>query len=422
MLGRCDALRRHRLSVAACMVVAGLSLAPHAGAAGPRDPAPGTRIAVDIADLPDPYAEPSPANPARHVARPEGVSPRVPEGFEVTLFADGLSHARWLTVADNGDVFLAESRAGRVTLLRDDDGDGRADLIKPFITGLSRPHGMAIEDGYFYVADTEAVWRFAYRLGESAPRGQGEAVTAPGALGSGRGHWTRSLVFAPDGAHFFVAVGSRGNIAEEEPPRATIQRFRRDGGGQETWASGLRNPVGLAIQPGTGALYTVVNERDGLGDRLVPDYLTRVEKGAFYGWPYAWLGPNPQPDFAERRPDLVARTVTPDLLFRAHSAPLGLAFYDGGQFPADYRGDAFVALHGSWNAATPRGYTVVRAPFEDGRPVGHYEVFMSGFWIAGRDTAQVWGRPVGVAVAPDGSLLVADDVGQTVWRVRHRGD
>lgn len=377
---------------------------------------------VTLDDLPAPYAEASPANPPRHVTRPQGVVPRVPDGFEVSLFADGLTHARWLMVAENGDVFLAESRAGRVTLLRDSDGDGRADLIQPFITGLSRPHGMAIRGDYFYVADTNAVWRYAYRLGATSPDGEGEAVTAPGALGDGGGHWTRSLLFAPDGEHFFVAIGSRSNIAEEDPPRATIQRFRHDGSGQETWASGLRNPVGLAIEPTTGALHAVVNERDGLGDRLVPDYLTRIEKGAFYGWPYAWLGSNPQPGFAQRRPDLVARTKTPDLLFRAHSAPLGLAFYDGAQFPASYRGDAFVALHGSWNAGEPRGYSVVRVPFKDGRPVGHYEVFMSGFWIAGRDTAQVWGRPVGIAVTPDGSLLAADDVGQTVWRVRYRGD
>ncbi|MGH6954896.1 MAG: PQQ-dependent sugar dehydrogenase, partial [Alphaproteobacteria bacterium] len=196
--------------------------------------------------------------------------------------------------------------------------------------------------------------------------------------------------------------------------------FDGGGGGQRTFASGLRNPVGIAFHPESRDLYVVVNERDGLGDGLVPDYLTRLEDGGFYGWPYSYIGSNPQPGFADRRPDLVARAIVPDLLFRAHSAPLGLAFYDGAQFPPEYRGDAFVALHGSWNAGRPTGYAVVRVPFKSGRPLGHYETFMTGFWIKGTDTAVVRGRPVGLAVAADGSLLVADDYAGVVWRVSYR--
>jgi glucose/arabinose dehydrogenase len=210
-------------------------------------------------------------------------------------------------------------------------------------------------------------------------------------------------------------------VAEEEPPRATIRVFAADGSGGRTFASGLRNPVGIAIRPGSDELWAVVNERDGLGDGLVPDYLARVREGAFHGWPYAYAGPNPDPDFGAKRPDLVAATVVPDVLFESHSAPLGLVFYEGAQFPDEYRGDAFVALHGSWNRSRPTGYKVVRVPFEDGRPVGGYENFAVGFWIEGEETARVWGRPAGLALGGDGSLLVADDAGGTVWRIRWVG-
>jgi glucose/arabinose dehydrogenase len=345
---------------------------------------------------------------------------RVPPGFRVNVFADGLAHARWMTVAPGGDVFLAESGAGRVTLLRDADGDGTAELEVPFAAGLERPHGLAVRPGWLYVADTERVWRYAYEPGQTRAKGPPEAVTAAGALGGGAGHWTRNIAFNPDGTRFYVAIGSRANIAEEPPPSATVQEFAADGTRQRTFASGLRNPVGIAFYPGADDLYVVVNERDTLGDALVPDYLTRITPGGFYGWPYSYLGSNPQPGRAHKRPDLVAKAIVPDLLFLAHSAALGLVFYDADQFPPDYRGDAFVALHGSWNSGRPRGYTVVRVPFRDGRPAGHYETFASGFWVRGEKRAQVWGRPAGLAVAADGSLLVADDVSQRVWRITYR--
>jgi len=383
------------------------------------DQVPGARVLLRPVDLPVPFATPSADNPPETVARPATPPFRVPDGFRVDLFAADLADARWLEVAPNGDVFLAEPRAGRVTLLRDGDGDGAAELRTVYAEGFRRPHGLAVEGDWLYVADIERVWHVPWRAGATAAPGAAEPVTEWGAFGGGGGHWTRNMVFSRDGSRFFVTVGSASNIGEEPPPRATVQSFAADGSDQRTLASGVRNPVGIALYPGTDDVYVVVNERDGLGDGLVPDYLTRLVPGAFYGWPYAYIGPNPQPGLAGP-PDLIASALVPELLFRAHSAPLGLVFYDALQFPPDYRGDAFVALHGSWNSAAPTGYMVVRVPFEAGRLQGGYETFLSGFWSEGRDKARVWGRPAGLAVAADGSLLVADDVGNVVWRVSYR--
>jgi glucose/arabinose dehydrogenase len=345
----------------------------------------------------------------------------VPPGFRVNIFHEGFRHARWLAVAENGDVFVAETRADRVRLIRDADGDGIAEELHTFSDEIARPHGLAVAGGHLYVSDPRQVWRYAYRPGQTERAHSAELVTPAGALGDGGGHSTRSLAVSPDGRHLYVAVGSRGNLAEEREPRASVQRFTLDGKEQATFASGLRNPVGIAFRPGTSELYVTVNERDGLGDELPPDYLTRVQEGQFYGWPYAYTGANPDPDLGLRRPDLVAKSRVPDLLFRSHSAPLGLVFYDATQFPQAYRGDAFVALHGSWNAARPRGYMVARVPFEGGRPAGGYESFVSGFWIGGETPPRVWGRPSGLAIAKDGSLLIADDVSGVVWRVAYVG-
>ena len=382
---------------------------------------PGTTYSVRPEDLPPPGATASASNPPRRVQRPEQAWPQVPPGFKVTLFAEGLGRARWLEVAPNGDVFLTQPRDGQITLLRDSKGDGKADIVQPFLKGLSNPHGMAFQPGAFYFADVRGVWRVPYEAGDQQASATPRLVTRPGALGGRSGHSTRILAFDPTGERFYVAVGSAGNIAVEKTPRATVQVFDADGKNQADFATGLRNPVGLTFHPETGKLYTVVNERDGMGDELVPDYLTEVREGAFYGWPYAYIGPNPQPGFAERAPDLVAETVVPDLLFRSHSAPLGLVFYEGASFPADYQGDAFVALHGSWNAAKPRGYMVARVPFENGQPQGGYEAFMTGFWQGGSAPAQVWGRPAGLAVWQDGSLLIADDTAGVIWRVSYEG-
>ncbi len=383
------------------------------------DQPPGQRFHVRPTDLPAPYASDSVANSAIRIARPRGATLDLPPGFRANLFADGFAHARWLAVAANGDVFLAQPRPGKVTLLRDADGDGKAELKVTFADGFDRPHGLAFHGGYLYVADLRRVWRLAYRPGQTKAVGPAQAVTEAGALGGGGGHWTRNLAFSPDGKRFYVSIGSRGNLGEDPEPRATVREFDARGGTGRTFAAGLRNPVGIAFYPGTNDLYVVVNERDGMGDGLVPDYLTRLKRGGFYGWPYAYIGSHPQPEYAGRRPDLVARSIVPDVLFKSHSAPLGLVFYDGKLFPPAYRGDAFVALHGSWNSGKPTGYMVVRVPFKDGRPLGYYETFASGFWMSGKGTARVWGRPVGLAVAKDGSLLVADDVGQTVWRITY---
>lgn len=402
---------------------AALALLVLAGAAGaePNEPV-GRRFHVTADQLPAPYATPAASNGARRVPRPPDASLNVPAGFTVTLFRTGLTGPRWMAVAENGDVVLAETFADRVLILRDADGDGAAEQVTVFIDRLEKPHGLLIRDGHLLVADTVQVWRFAYRPGQTEAEGEPEKVTAPGALGFGGGHWTRNLAASADGSRLFVAIGSRGNVAEEPEPRATVRVFGKGDGVGRTFAAGLRNPVGIAVHPATGELYVTVNERDGLGDGLVPDYLTRVQDGDFYGWPYAYAGPNPDPKFGDRRPDLVAASQVPDVLFQSHSAPIGLVFYDARRFPARFRGGAFVALRGSWNASRPTGYKVVYVPFRDGRPVGGYENFATGFWVAGEDQARVIGRPAGLAVARDGSLLIADDTGGAIWRIDHPGE
>ena len=402
--------------LAPALLAALLAATAGAGGAAAEPTAPGTRYEVRPADLPPPYATGSASASPSVVARPADWLPLVPEGFSVTLFAAGLEHPRSLAATPDGGVFLAEPRPGLIRLLHDRDGDGVAESNEVFAEGFERPHGLAVQGEALYVADLAGVWRLPL-AGGGAP----ERITPPGAFGAPGGHWTRNLVFHPDGSRFYVAIGSAGNIAEEPLPRASVQVFAADGSGQQTFASGLRNPVGIAFAPGGDDLYVVVNERDGLGDELVPDYLTALREGGFYGWPYAYIGPNPQPGFAERDPAKVAATLVPDLLFRSHSAPIGLVFYEGDSFPADYQGDAFVALRGSWNAGEPRGYMVVRVPFADGRPEGHYEAFVTGFRLdapGGEGRAEVWGRPAGLAIAADGSLLIADDTSGSVWRVQ----
>jgi glucose/arabinose dehydrogenase len=383
------------------------------------DQTPEQKFQIDPAHLAKPYASDSVDNSPDIVARPDVPFFRLPPGFAVNEFAGGFKYPRWLAVAPNGDVFLTLPLSGEVVLLRDADGDGRAELTSTFAAGFKRPHGLAFHDGYLYVADVNRVWRLAWRAGETKAQGPAEPVTDAGVFGSAEGHWTRNVVFAPDGKRFFVTVGSASNLGEDPPPRASVQSFAADGSDQRTLATGLRNSVGIAFRPDSNDLYVVVNERDGLGDGLVPDYLTRVREGGFYGWPYAYIGANPQPDFPSR-PKLVAKAIVPDLLFQAHSAPLGLAFYEGRMFPPDYRGDAFVALHGSWNSGQPTGYKIVRVPFKNGKPAGYYENFLTGFWIGGRMPAKVWGRPVALAVAADGSLLVSDDASGSIWRISYK--
>ena len=398
----------------------------HSASAQLFEQAPGTKVKIEAAKMPQPYSPPSPANGNKNVPRPSGAMPTVPAGFKVNIFAEGLSHPRNLNVAANGDVLLAEQSANKVTILRDSDGDGKAEKVETFAEGFAQPFGLDFTKDAVLVGDTAAVWRLPYRSGDLKASGPKQQLTKNGAIGDPSGHSTRAVATHPDGSKFYVSIGSRGNINEEPEPRATIQEFKIDGSGQRTYATGLRNAVGTAFYPGTNDLYTVVNERDSLGDELVPDYLTKVQDGGFYGWPYSYIGSNPQRDpsgqrphldFASKRPDLVAKAIVPDTLFRSHSAPVGLAFSTGKSFPKEFQGGAFVALHGSWNAAQPRGYHVAYVPWENGKAADHYIVFAAGFWASGEKKAQTWGRPSGVAVAKDGSLLIADDVSNTIWRV-----
>jgi glucose/arabinose dehydrogenase len=400
----------------------------------------GERISIKPEDLPPPKT--GPIVSSRSLIVPyQGQTLRVPEGFTVTLFASGLAHPRRLLVLPNGDVIVAEQKVGYLTLLRDDDGDGKADWSERHAEGFNAPYGLAWRDNQILVADQDGIWKVPHRLGGLRP-GLGviqqkaaevrpderkpspsiageETITRKGVFGIVQGHANRHLAIDPKSGALFVGVGSSGNIGVEPEPKATIQRFEPDGSGQSTFASGTRNPTALAFHPETGELFAVVQERDGLGDRLPPDYLTHVEKGAFYGWPYAYIGPHPQPGFAELDPDKVKATVTPDLLFQPHSSLLDIVFYTGEQFPPEYRGSAFVAVRGSWNRSEPTGYKIVRVPFSNGRPVGYYENFLTGFWVAGRSPAEVWGRPAALAVMKDGSLLVADDTAGTIWRVSY---
>jgi len=380
--------------------------------------APGMKHQIRVQDMPKPYATPAVDNSSQKVPPPNGWLPHVAKGFAITAFASGLTNPRWMAVAANGDVFLSEPRAGKVTLLRDENADGKADKALTFAQGFSRPHGLAFHNGALYVGDTDAVWRVAYQNG-ATQAGTREQITKQSFGGAGD-HWSRDIAFGPDGA-LYVAIGSGGNVDIGEPPtRATVQKVNADGT-LSTFASGLRNAAGIAFYPGTDALWVTVNERDGLGDGVPPDYMTHLERGAFYGWPYAYIGPHPDPTFGSKRPDLVAKTKTPDLLFEAHAAALGLGFYEGKQFPAEYKGDAFVAFHGSWNSSKPVGYKVVRVHFSGGKPAGGYEDFVTGFWDGRSSPARVFGRPAGLAVAKDGSLLIADDAGKAVWRVVYTG-
>jgi glucose/arabinose dehydrogenase len=385
-----------------------------------QPPKSASSAAVEAGQLPKPFQTPSANNPPDIIPPPDGARLKFPDGFGVNLFADNFSNPRWMAVSPNGDVFVAESIIGQVIVLRDSDGDGKAETRSTFATGLDQPFGMAFRDNYLYVANTNAVVRFPYKAGQMKAEGQPEKLADLPGRGY-RQHWTRNLIFSPDGSKMMVSVGSETNVSEEaDSRRAAVLEFSPDGKNMSIYASGLRNPVGLAFYPGTNTLFATVNERDGLGDDLVPDYLTSVQRGGFYGWPYSYMGSNPDPRLEGKRPDLVKRAIVPDVPIQAHSAALGLVFYTGKQFPAEYQGNAFIALHGSWNRSRRTGYKVVRVRFKDGKPAGGVEDFLGG-WMLDENKTEVWGRPVGLAVLPDGSLLVSDDGGNRIWRVFYKG-
>lgn len=373
--------------------------------------APGVWRHITPDALPAPFASGSASRSPEVIAQPRNVVPSVPAGFTVSLFASGLDTPRTLRTAPNGDVFLAESGAGAIRVFT-----GQQSRV--FASNLTLPYGIGFwppgpAPRFVYVAETNRIVRFPYPKG-----GPPEVIVA--SLADGGAHWTRDLVFSPDGSRMFVSIGSATNAMTNVDPaveqgRAVVLSFTPDGQDRRVYASGLRNCSGEAVEPLTGKLWCVVNERDGLGDDLPPDFATSVRENGFYGWPWFYIGGNPDPRHAgaASRP-----VVVPDVLIQPHSAPLGITFYNGATFPPEYRGDAFVTLHGSWNRTKRTGYKVIRLHFENGRPTGEYQDFLTGFV---RSDRAVWGRPVGVTVAADGALLVSEDGNGTIWRVAYTG-
>ena len=392
-----------------------------------RSDAPGVRRKITVADMPPPYATASVNNSPTVLARPADAWPKAPPGFVVELVASGLDNPRLIRVSPSGDIFVAESRPGRVRVLRFAQGGGKPDL-RIFAEDLYQPFGIAFwppgpSPRYVYVANTDTVVRFPYRAGDLQPAGPAETIVSGLPRG---GHATRDVVFSEDGTRMFVSVGSRSNAGERkiyapwqsDEGRALVLAFMPEGKDRRLYATGLRNCVGMAVQPRTGGVWCSVNERDGLGDDLVPDFVTRVREGAFYGWPWFYIGDNEDPRRAGEQPALRSRVSVPEVLLQPHSASMEMTFYNSGQFPAEYRGDVFAAFHGSWNRSRRTGYKVVRIFLKNDQPTGAYEDFLTGFVISDSD---VWGRPVGVAVAQDGSLLVSEDGNGSIWRVSYRG-
>ncbi|CAB3790056.1 PQQ-dependent sugar dehydrogenase [Pararobbsia alpina] len=413
--------------------------------------APGVKHHITLADLPAPYSTASAGNGPQVSKPPANASLSVPPGFTARLFASGLSNPRILRVAPNGDIFVAETAEDRIRVLRAADGADAPSENQVFADGLDRPFGIAFyppgnDPQWVYVANNNSIVRFAYRSGELKASGKAEVVV-PSLTESRGGHSTRDVAFSRDGKRMFISVGSASNVADSMSKKSPqgIARWEAEHGRGAAWdteanravilvtdpegraplrsfATGIRNGVGIAVEPGTGDLWASTNERDGLGDDLVPDYITRVKEGGFYGWPWYYLGNHEDPRHAGERPDLAGQTIAPDVLLQAHSASLGMCFYTATKgaaaFPAEYRGDIFAAFHGSWNRATRTGYKVVRVRLVQGVPTGEYEDFLTGFVTNERS---VWGRPVGVAVARDGALLVSEDGNGTIWRIAYVG-
>ena len=402
---------------------------------------PGVQRLIRPQDLPAPDLAQSARNVVRTVHRTDQ-KPIVPNGFEVNLFASGLAGPRIIRTAPNGDIFVAESDAGRISVLRANGGE--AGRPSAFAAGLTYPFGIAFyppgpDPQWVYVGDTDAVLRFPYRNGDLAARGAAETVVPHLPVG---GHHTRDVIFSPDGKTMYVSVGSGSNVAEDmanltgtelqnfvashplgatwgrEAGRADVLAFDPDGKNERIFASGIRNCVGMAIAPSTNTVWCSTNERDGLGDDVPPDYITRVREGAFYGWPWYYIGANQDPRHSGERPDLKDKITIPDVLLQAHSASLGLTFYDGTQFPQQYRGNIFAAEHGSWNRSKRTGYKIIRVIVKDGVPTGEYDDFATGFVIS---DSEVWGRPVGVTVDKDGALLISEDASGTIWRISSTG-
>jgi glucose/arabinose dehydrogenase/mono/diheme cytochrome c family protein len=387
---------------------------------------PGVVRKITLNDLPAPFATNSAGNSPKLVPRPEKAWPQVPPGFKVELYATGLKEPRLIRTAPNGDFFVAESKSGEILVFRGITADGKPERTETFATGLNRPFGINFyppgpDPQWVYVGNTGSVVRFPYRNGDLKARGPaGHIADVP----AGDGHWTRDIQFSLDAKKMFVSVGSASNVDDSdttpaEKNRADVLEFNPDGSEMRIYAYGIRNCVGLAVNSKTGELWCSVNERDALGDNLVPDYITHVQDGGFYGWPWWYMGGHQDPRHKGKRPDLKDKVITPDVILHPHNASLEIAFYDGKQFPAEYQGDIFAAEHGSWNRSVRVGYELIRVPLhQTGHASGEYEDFMTGFVV---DNGHVWGRPVGVTVAPDGSLLVTDDGSKSIWRISYTG-
>jgi len=383
---------------------------------------PGVAHKITAKDLPKPGETPS-GRSGGAGSRPPDAMPQAPAGFKVNIYAgEGLTNPRQIRTAPNGDYFVTDTSAGQIKIFRGMTADGKPQENSVFATGLNQPFGVNFYPNgatpqWLYVGNTNSLVRFPYKNGDLKATGPAETLIAE--LPSGGGHRTRDVVFSKDGKSMFVAVGSASNNDDNQAEfhRANILEYTPEGKFVGIYASGIRNPVGLAINPETGELWTSINERDTYGDNLVPDYVTHVERGGFYGWPWFYIGGNYDPKHEGKHPELKEKVIVPDVLVQPHSASLGMAFYDGKQFPKEYSGDAFAAEHGSWNHAAGSGHEVIRIPLEKGRASGVYQDFLTGFSTKG----VVWGRPVGIAVARDGSLLVTDDCAKVIWRVAYTG-
>jgi glucose/arabinose dehydrogenase len=392
---------------------------------------PGVRRHITVADLPAPAPDQSVDNGADLVPRPEGAWPQAPKGFKVELYAQDFKQPRLILTAPNGDLFVADSAAGEVKVLRGVTADGKVQTAETYASGLDHPFGIAFYPNgpnpkWIYIANTTSVVRFPYKEGDLKATAAPQTIVPvlPGyAQLRGGGHWTRDVVFSKDGQRMFVSVGSGSNIDDpdthpREFHRADVLEYTPDGKFVKIYASGIRNCVGEAINPTTGQLWCSTNERDVLGNNLVPDYITHIEEGGFYGWPYYYIGDHPDPRLGGKHPELKSKVIVPDVLLQPHFASLEMTFYTGKQFPATFDGDAFASEHGSWNRNKRAGYEVIRIPMKNGHATGEYEDFLTGFV---RDDGKVWGRPVGVAVAKDGSLFVSDDGTRSIWHVIYTG-
>ena len=386
-------------------------------------PQPGEKYFVDINKLAEPYSTKSVANSYKKLDV-DFCKLNAQDGFKINIFAKNLQHPRNIKVSKNGDIFVVESNPGKIKVLRDTDDDGVSDINQVFAEGFNYPFGIEITTEFLYIADLDYVWKIPYKEGQLKNDTQPIKLTENNALGKPTGHRTRNITLLNN--KIYIAIGSYGNIGVEEYPRATIQEFNLNTNEQKIFATGLRNPVGLDVHPVTKKLYTVVNERDGMGDDLVPDYFSQVEEGDFFGWPFFYLGQNEQPNleknyfyFKNIEQTKNKPVKKPDVLFKSHSGPIDLIFYDKKQFSEEFQGNAFVALHGSWNSSKPSGYMVARIPFKNNKPLGYYESFVTGFWVTDFKRANVCGRPAGLGITKNGSLLISDDINGIIYNVRY---